>query len=145
MNSATTPKEVLGGPDGKARCQCGKLRYPRYKLCPKCYYDQKNNHPEAAQGQHQRESQSTPQPSTRKVVNLNASESPQRLTPEDLKKLSTAELLQLRPSPRMPLPDRGERIRFLERLYGKNFKGKEIRYMKNSQLYAISQQAGYRK
>jgi hypothetical protein len=78
-------------------------------------------------------------------VNSNTSEAPQRLTPEALTNLSTAELLQLRPAPRMPLPDRGERIRFLERRYGKNFRGQEIRYMKNSQLYAISQQAGYRK
>ena len=30
-------KEVLGGADGKARCPCGRLRYPRYPICPKCY------------------------------------------------------------------------------------------------------------
>lgn len=144
MNRTTTPKEILGGPDGKARCQCGRLRYPRYKLCPRCYYDRKDSGPEEAQEHLQRENRSTSQPLAR-GGNSNASETPQRLTPEALKNLSTAELLQLRPSPRMPLPDRGERIRFLERLYGQNFRGKEIRYMKNSQLYAISQQAGYRK
>ena len=45
----------------------------------------------------------------------------------------------------MPLPDRHERIQFLENRYGKTFRGKEIRYMKNPQLYALSQGAGYRR
>ena len=34
-----TEKEVLGGSDGTARCSCGRLRYPRYPVCPKCYYE----------------------------------------------------------------------------------------------------------
>jgi hypothetical protein len=45
----------------------------------------------------------------------------------------------------MALPDRHERVRFLQDIYGQKFKGQEIRYMKNPQLYAISQQAGYRR
>lgn len=129
MNRSNSPKEILGGPDGKARCQCGRLRYPRYKLCPKCYYDRKNDRVEADPVHSEGEGQSTPQ----------------QLTREDLKNLSTAELLQLRPPQRMSLPDRHERIRFLERIYGEKFRGKEIRYMKNAPLYAISQQAGYRR
>ena len=38
MASEKNQKEVLGGADGTARCRCGRLRYPRYSLCPKCYY-----------------------------------------------------------------------------------------------------------
>ena len=129
MNGFNPPKEILGGQDGKARCQCGRLRYPRYKLCPKCYYDRKKSRLGATQLDSQQEHQSTPE----------------QVTPENLKNPSIANLLQLRPPLRISLPDRHERIRFLEQIYGEKFRGKEIRYMKNSQLYAISQQAGYRR
>ena len=111
-------KEPLGGPDGKSRCECGRLRYPRYKQCPACYYAQKDG--------------------------VAPAQSPTPTQP-DLKQLSRAELLKMRPPTRMPLPDRHERIRFLEERYGETFKGQEIRYMRNPQLYAISQQAGYRR
>jgi hypothetical protein len=128
MNRSNTPKEILGGQDGKARCQCGKPRYPRYKLCPKCYYERKEGS-DSSQPQSTREHQPASQ----------------QLTPDRLKNLSTAEVLQMRSPMRMSLPDRHERIQFLEKQHGKTFRGKEIRYMKNSQLYAISQQAGYRR
>ena len=128
MNRSDMPKEILGGSDGTARCPCGRLRYPRYKLCPKCYYAQKEGS-SASPPEFQRQHQST------------AQDSPS----ENLANLSTAELLQMRAPMRMPLPDRHERIHFLEQKHGKTFRGKEIRFMKNSQLYAISQQAGYRR
>jgi hypothetical protein len=119
-NSANdAQKEMLGGPDGAARCQCGRPRYPRYELCPKCYYERKG----------------VSKPSTQR-------QSPAQETP---KNSTVAEILQMRPPERMPLSDRDERIRFLERRYGKTFRGKEIRYMRNPQLFAISEQAGYRR
>ncbi len=99
-------KEVLGGTDGKARCNCGKLRYPRYPICPKCYY-----------------------------------EGPQKPP----KKLSREELLKMQTPKRMPLADRQERIQFLQKRYGTQLRGKDIRYMKNAQVYALSEQAGYRR
>lgn len=98
-------KEVLGGSDGKARCKCGRLRYPRYPVCPKCYYGDKQ------------------QPG----------------------KLSREELLKMQTPKRMPLPDRQERIRFLEQRYGSQLRGQDIRFMKNPQVYALSEQAGYRR
>ena len=109
------PKEALGGEDGSARCACGRLRYPRYAVCPKCYYEQKD--------------------------------APKKPTPPDksLRTRTVDELLEMRPRKPMPLSDRHERIRFLEQRYGKTFRGQEIRYMRNSQLYAISEQAGYRR
>ena len=113
MNS----REVLGGVDGKTRCRCGMPRYPRYKLCPKCYYKGKKG-----------DSQQT-----------------QRKPQSKNKERSVAELLELRTPQRMPLSDRHERIRFLEQTYGKKFRGEEIKYMKNPKLYAISEQAGYRR
>ena len=108
MTKRKTSKGVLGGHDGVARCPCGRLRYPRYSLCPKCYYAK----PQAA---------------------------------PDPKKLSRAELLKMQASKSMPLSDRQERIRFLEKRYGAQFRGQDIRFMKNSQLYALSEQAGYRR
>ena len=108
MATRKDTKEVLGGHDGTARCRCGRLRYPRYSLCPKCYYTK-----------------------------------PQ--TPPDPKRLSRAELLKMRASKPMPLSDRQERIQFLEKRYGAQFRGQDIRFMKNSQLYALSEQAGYRR
>ena len=107
MTTQKTGNEILGGPDGTARCRCGRLRYPRYSLCPKCYYGE----PEAS-----------PNP----------------------KALSRADLLKMQTSKPMPLSDRQERIRFLEKRYGAQVRGKDIRFMKNSQLYALSEQAGYR-
>lgn len=101
-------KEIIGGPDGTARCRCGRLRYPRYQLCPKCYY----NGPE---------------------VPVN----PKKLSPTDLVKMQTPK--------KMPLSDRQERIRFLEKRYGSKLRGQDIRFMKNSQLYALSEQSGYRR
>ena len=101
-------KEVLGGPEGTARCSCGRPRYPRYSLCPKCYYE-------------------GPQDST------------------NAKKLSPADLLKLQAPKPMPLADRQERIRFLEKRYGSKLRGQDIRFMKNTQLYALSEQAGYRR
>lgn len=98
-------KEVLGGSDGKARCKCGRLRYPRYPVCPKCYYGDKQQ--------------------------------PQ--------KLSREALLKMQAPKRMPLPDRQERIRFLEQRYGSQLRGQDIRFMKNPQVYALSEQAGYRR
>ena len=103
-----TEKEVLGGSDGKARCSCGRLRYPRYPVCPKCYY----------------EGQQTPTPP---------------------KKVSREELLKMQTPKRMSLSDRQERIQFLEKRYGQKLRGQDIRFMKNSQLYALSEQAGYRR
>ena len=103
-----TQKEILGGSDGKARCSCGRLRYPRYPVCPKCYY-----------------------------------EGPQ--TPTSPKKVSREELLKMQTPKRMSLFDRQERIQFLEKRYGQKLRGQDIRFMKNSQLYALSEQAGYRR
>ena len=103
-----TEKEVLGGSDGTARCSCGRLRYPRYPVCPKCYY----------------EGQQTPTPP---------------------KKVSREELLKMQTPKRMSLSDRQERIQFLEKRYGQKLRGQDIRFMKNSQLYALSEQAGYRR
>ena len=103
-------KEVLGGSDGKARCKCGRLRYPRHPVCPKCYYE------------------GAPQPNS--------------LNP---RKLPREELLKMQAPKRMPLPDRRERIRFLEQRYGSQLRGQDIRFMKNPQVYALSEQAGYRR
>jgi len=108
MTIHDTDKEFLGGKDGKARCSCGRLRYPRYPVCPKCYY-----------------------------------EGPQVPTPP--KKVSREELLKMRTPKRTPLSDRQERIRFLEKRYGRQLRGQDIRYMKNAQVYALSEQAGYRR
>ena len=111
-------KEILGGLDGTARCSCGRLRYPKYKLCPTCYYAQKEN-----------------------------SENPQLRKTDDakgVKNLSVSELIKLQVV-RTPLPDREDRIAFLERKYGKALHGREIRFMTNRQLYAISEACGYRK
>ena len=108
MATEKIQKEILGGPDRTARCRCGRLRYPRYPVCPKCYYDE-----------------------------------PQ--TPTSPKKISREELLKMQTPKRMPLPDRQERIQFLEKRYGQKLRGQDIRFMKNSQLYALSEQAGYRR
>ena len=108
MATEKTAKQILGGHDGTARCRCGRLRYPRYQLCPKCYYD-------------------GPQVSP------------------SYENLSREELLKMQTPKRMPLSDRQERIRFLEKRYGAQLQGQEIRFMKNSQLYALSEQAGYRR
>ena len=108
MAAGKTTKGVLSGPDGTARCRCGRLRYPRYRLCPKCYY---------------KGSQATPNP----------------------QKLSRAELLKMQAAKPMPLSDRQERIQFLEKRYGAQFRGQDIRFMKNSQIYALSEQVGYRR
>lgn len=106
MNRSNTPKEVLGGQDGKTRCQCGKLRYPRYKLYPKCYYEREEGL-DSSQPQSTREHQPTAQ----------------QLTPDRLKNLSTAEVLQMRSPMRISLPDRHERIQLLEKQHGKTFSG----------------------
>ncbi len=108
MAREKTQKEVLGGPNGTARCRCGRLRYPRYRLCPKCYY-------------------------TGSQVPVNS------------KKLSSADLLKMQTPKTMSLSDRQERIRFLEKRYGSKLRGQDIRFMKNTQLYALSEQAGYRR
>ena len=108
MAAQKTAKEVLGGPDRTAGCRCGRLRYPRYHLCPKCYYEG---------------SQVSAKP----------------------KKLSRADVVKMQTSKPMPLSDRQERIRFLEKRYGAELRGQAIRFMKNSQLYALSEQAGYRR
>ena len=108
MAREKTQKEVLGGPDGTARCRCGRLRYPRYSLCPKCYYN-------GAQ------------------------------VPTNPKKLSPTDLLKMQSPKKMLLSDRQERIRFLEKRYGSKLRGQDIRFMKNTQLYALSEQAGYRR
>ena len=108
MTTRKDTKEVLGGHDRTARCRCGRLRYPRYSLCLKCYYEG---------------SQTSPNP----------------------KALSRADLLKMQTSKPMPLPDRQERIQFLEKRYGAQLRGQDIRFMKNSQLYALSEQAGYRR
>ena len=108
MTTEKTTKEVLGGPNRTARCRCGRLRYPRYKLCPKCYYEGRQASP-------------------------------------DLKKLSRADLLKMQAAKPMPLSDRQERIQFLEKRYGAQFRGQDILFMKNSQIYALSEQAGYRR
>ncbi len=101
-------KEVLGGSNGTTRCRCGRLRYPRHPVCPKCYYEGLQE-------------------------------------PVSQKKLSRAELLKMQISKPMPLGDREERVRFLEKRYGTQLRGQDIRYMKNRQLYALSEQAGYRR
>lgn len=31
-------KSILGGANGKLKCNCGELRYPGVPACPKCYY-----------------------------------------------------------------------------------------------------------
>ena len=108
MAREKTRKEILGGPDGTARCRCGRLRYPRYQLCPKCYYN-------GAQ------------------------------VPANPKKLSPADLLKMQTPKTMSLSDRQERIQFLEKRYGSKLRGQDIRFMKNSQLYALSEQSGYRR
>ena len=108
MATESGKKEILGGPDRKARCRCGRLRYPRYSLCPKCYY-----------------------------------EGPQ--VAANRKKLSREDLLRMQTPKRMPLSDRQERIQFLEKRYGSKLRGQDIRFMKNTQLYALSEQAGYRR
>lgn len=108
MATEKTQKERLGGSDGTARCGCGRLRYPRYPICPKCYYKKQ-------------------QP------------------PTSPKKVSREELLKMQTPKRMPLSDRQERIQFLEKRYGQKLRGQDIRFMKNSQLYALSEQAGYRR
>ncbi len=108
MASEKTQKAVLGGPDGTARCRCGRLRYPRYRLCPKCYY---------------------------KGAPVSV----------DRKKLSRADILKMQAPKTMPLSDRQERIRFLENRYGSKLRGQDIRFMKNTQLYALSEQAGYQR
>ena len=108
MTTHKTDEKILGGNDGQARCRCGRLRYPRYPLCPKCYY----NGPQV---------------------------------PANPKKLSPADLLKMQTPKTMSLPDRQERIRFLEKRYGLKLRGQDIRFMKNTQLYALSEQAGYRR
>ncbi len=108
MATEKTQKERLGGSDGTARCGCGRLRYPRYPICPKCYYEKQQ-------------------------------------TPTSPKKISREELLKMQTPKRMPLSDRQERIQFLEKRYGQKLRGQDIRFMKNSQLYALSEQAGYRR
>ena len=108
MTTHDTEKEILGGNDGKARCSCGRPRYPRYRLCPKCYY--------------------------------NGSQ-----VPANSKKLSSADLLKMQTPKTMALFDRQERIQFLEKRYGQKLRGQDIRFMKNSQIYALSEQAGYRR
>ena len=108
MAREKTQKERLGGSDGTARCGCGRLRYPRYPICPKCYYEKQQ-------------------------------------TPTSPKKISREELLKMQTPKRMPLSDRQERIQFLEKRYGQKLRGQDIRFMKNSQLYALSEQAGYRR
>ena len=108
MAKEKNQKDILGGPDGTAQCRCGRLRYPRYSSCPKCYYD-------------------GPQVSI------------------DPKKLSRADILKMQAPKTMPLSDRQERIRFLENRYGSKLRGQDIRFMKNTQLYALSEQAGYRR
>ena len=108
MTAHKTDEEILGGNDGQTRCRCGRLRYPRYRLCPQCYY----NGPQV---------------------------------PANPKKLSPADLLKMQTPKRMSLSDRQERIRFLEKRYGSKLRGQDIRFMKNTQLYALSEQAGYRR
>ena len=88
---------------------------PRYRLCPKCYYEQKDEQPEA----------STTASSER------ATQSRTKLSADALTNLSRDELISLRAPIRMSLSDRSERIRFLEQHYGKEFRGHEIRYVKN--------------
>ena len=66
-------------------------------------------------------------------------------TPTSPKKVSREELLKMQTPKRMPLSDRQERIQFLEKRYGQKLRGQDIRFMKNSQLYALSEQAGYRR
>lgn len=58
--------------------------------------------------------------------------------------LSVSEIIKLQPKPKMHLPDRNNRIKFLKSKYGKTFRGKPIKYMTNWQLYAISKSCGYR-
>ncbi len=61
-----------------------------------------------------------------------------------LEQLSVAELIKLQPPRRIHLHDRQKRIAFLENKYGKNFRGKPIKFMTNRQLYAMSKSSGYR-
>ena len=61
------------------------------------------------------------------------------------KKVSREELLKMQTPKRMPLVDRQARIQFLEKRYGPKLRGQDIRFMKNAQLYALSEQAGYRR
>jgi len=61
-----------------------------------------------------------------------------------IEQLPVSELIKLQPKRRIPLPDRQERIAFLEQKYGKTHRGKPIKYMTNRQLYAISKKCGYR-
>ncbi len=96
MTTEKTTKEILGGPNGTARCRCGRLRYPRYSLCPKCYYER---------------SEPSPNP----------------------KKLSRADLLKMQATKPMPLSDRQERIQFLEKRYGAQLRGQDIRFIKTSE------------
>jgi len=58
--------------------------------------------------------------------------------------LPVSELIKLQPQRRISLPDRQERITFLEKKYGRTYRGKPIKYMTNRQLYAISKKCGYR-
>ncbi len=58
--------------------------------------------------------------------------------------LSVEEIIKLQPKPKIHLPDRNKRIGFVEKKYGKAFKGKLIKFMTNRQLYAISKSCGYR-
>jgi len=58
--------------------------------------------------------------------------------------LSVEDIIKLQSKPRIHLPDRNKRIEFLEKKYGKTFKGKLIKFMTNRQLYAISKSCGYR-
>ena len=64
--------------------------------------------------------------------------------PISIEGLSVEEIIKLQPKPKIHLPDRNKRIKFLEGKYGKKFKGKLIKFMTNRQLYAISKSCGYR-
>ena len=64
--------------------------------------------------------------------------------PTSIEGLSVEEIIKLQPKPKIHLPDRNKRIEFLERKYGKTFKGKLIKFMTNRHLYAISKSCGYR-
>jgi len=61
-----------------------------------------------------------------------------------IEQLPVSELIKLQPKRRIHLHDRQERIAFLERKYGKTYRGKPIKFMTNRQLYAISKKCGYR-
>jgi len=64
--------------------------------------------------------------------------------PISIEGLSVEEIIKLQPKPKIHLPDRNKRIKFLEKKYGQKFKGKLIKFMTNRQLYAISKSCGYR-